>query len=137
MVADAASNAKIGGSILVNSSGRTLYQFSADSTGMSACTGTCATHWPPLTVPAGATPKGGPEISGTFATITRADGTSQVTYDGHPLYTFVGDTAAGSTSGQNLAVDGGTWTVVTVGSAAAKSTTPPTTKPSSGGGYSY
>jgi predicted lipoprotein with Yx(FWY)xxD motif len=140
-VVNSASNAKIGSSILVDSSGKTLYTFSADSAGMSACTGPCATNWPPLTVASGITPKGGTGTSGTFATITRSDGTLQVTVTGKPLYTFAGDSAAGDTNGQNLTVDGGTWTVVKVG-ASAKTTTPPATKTTttsapSGGGYGY
>jgi predicted lipoprotein with Yx(FWY)xxD motif len=141
-VADAKSNATIGSSILVNSSGMTLYKFSADTAGMSACSGTCATAWPPLTVASGTTPKGGSGASGTFGTITRSDGTLQVTHNGDPLYTFSGDTSAGATNGQNLTVNGGTWTVVTVGSSSTKATTPvtktpATTKPASGGGYGY
>jgi predicted lipoprotein with Yx(FWY)xxD motif len=147
-VADVMSNASLGSSILVNSSGMTLYKFSADSAGMSACSGGCTTVWPPLTVASGTTPKGGSGAAGTFGTITRADGSLQVTYDGHPLYTFSGDTSSGSTSGQNVTSDGGTWTVVTVGSGSSTTpapvtktttppTTPPTTKPASGGGYGY
>jgi predicted lipoprotein with Yx(FWY)xxD motif len=146
-VADAMSDATLGSSILVDSSGMTLYKFSADSAGMSACSGTCATVWPPLTVASGTTPKGGSGASGTFGTITRSDGSLQVTYDGHPLYTFSGDKSSGSTSGQNITSDGGTWTVVTIGSGSSTTsppatktttpaTTPPTTKPS-GGGYGY
>ena len=88
----------------------TLYKFSADSAGKSACNGTCATAWPPVTVATGSTPKGGSGAGGTFGTITRSDGTRQVTYNGDPLYTFSGDSAAGDTNGQNLTSDGGTWT---------------------------
>jgi len=149
MVASAVSNTKIGSSILANSAGMTLYKFSADSAGMSACTGSCATAWPPLTVASGTTPKGGGGATGTFGTITRSDGSRQVTYDGDPLYTFSGDSAAGETNGQNLTIDGGTWTVVTAGAASSPATTTPTpmtpattkapttTKPTSGGGYGY
>ena len=79
VVAEIVSNAKIGSPILVNSSGLTLYKFSADSGNMSACNGGCTAVWPPLTVAAGTTPKGGPGTGGTFATITRTDGTLQVT----------------------------------------------------------
>jgi predicted lipoprotein with Yx(FWY)xxD motif len=150
-VVDAMTNAKIGASILVASSGKTLYTFSADSAGMSACTGACATNWPPLTVAAGVTPKGGSGTSGTFATITRSDGTHQVTDNGHPLYTFVGDSTAGAASGQNLTVDGGTWKVVTLGASGSQSTTAATSPPATtappaktttttapaGGGYGY
>jgi predicted lipoprotein with Yx(FWY)xxD motif len=146
VVASTVSNAKIGSSILVNSAGMTLYKFSADSAGMSACTGSCATAWPPLTVASGTAPKGGSGATGTFGTMTRSDGTRQVTYDGDPLYTFSGDSSAGETNGQNITSDGGTWTVVTVGAASTPATTSPTpattrapttTKPTSGGGYGY
>jgi len=116
-VADAKSNATIGSSILVNSSGMTLYKFSADTAGMSACSGTCATAWPPLTVASGTTPKGGSGASGTFGTITRSDGTLQVTHNGDPLYTFSGDTSAGAN--KRSEPHGQRWdlgTVVTVGS---------------------
>jgi predicted lipoprotein with Yx(FWY)xxD motif len=144
VVAEIVSNAKIGSPILVNSSSMTLYKFSADSGDTSACNAGCAAVWPPLTVPAGTTPKGGPGTGGTFGTISRTGGTLQVTYDGHPLYTFTGDSSAGATSGENLVSDGGKWTVVTIGATGTSSNTnsPPTTKtPSttkaSSGGYGY
>jgi predicted lipoprotein with Yx(FWY)xxD motif len=139
VVASAVSSAKIGSSILVNSAGMSLYKFSADSAGMSACAGSCAAAWPPLTVASGTTPKGGSGATGTFGTINRSDGTRQVTYDGHPLYTFSGDSSAGDVNGQNITSDGGTWTVVTIGAASTPATTkaPTTTKPTSGGGYGY
>jgi predicted lipoprotein with Yx(FWY)xxD motif len=140
LVADAVSNAKFGRPILVGATGKTLYKFSADSSTTSACNAGCATAWPPVTVPSGATPSGGPGTAGTFGTITRSDGTLQATYDGNPLYTFAGDTSAGDTNGQNLTSDGGTWTVVTVGTASPVSKSSPattTTKPPSGGGYGY
>ncbi len=148
VVANVVANAKIGGSILVDSSGMTLYMFSADTAAMSACTGGCASAWPPLTVSSGTTPKGGSGATGTFATITRSDGSLQVAWNGHPLYTFSGDSAAGDTNGQNLTSDGGTWTVATVSASTApmtttapKTTTAPTTKAPSttapSGGYGY
>ena len=112
VVAHTVANTKVGGTILVNAAGMTLYKFSADSAGMSACSGACAMAWPPVTVASGMTPKGGSGATGTFGTITRSDGTLQVTYNGDPLYTFSGDSAAGDTNGQNLTSDGGTWTVV-------------------------
>lgn len=139
VVASAVSNAKIGRSILVNPAGKTLYKFSADTDAMSACTGSCAAAWPPLTVASGTTPKGGSGATGTFGTINRSDGTRQVTYDGEPLYTFSGDSSAGEVNGQNITSDGGIWTVVTIGAASTPATTeaPTTTKPTSGGGYGY
>jgi predicted lipoprotein with Yx(FWY)xxD motif len=139
VVVDAVSNTKIGGTILVDKAGRTIYRFGADSAGTSACYAACASAWPPVTVATGVTPAGGPGTDGTFATITRTDGTLQVTYDGSPLYTFAGDTAPGDTNGQNITADGGLWTVVKAGAARALSGTSSTTttKASSGGGYGY
>jgi predicted lipoprotein with Yx(FWY)xxD motif len=91
------------GTILVaGSNGMTLYIFTEDvkDSGESACTGGCITTWPALTVEAGETPTGGPGVTGTFGTITRADdGTLQVTYNGLPLYFFMNDQAPGDLNG--------------------------------------
>lgn len=91
------------GTILVDAaSGLTVYMFTEDvkDSGTSACTGGCLTAWPALTVPAGATPTGGPGVTGTLGTITRPDdGTLQVTYDGLPLYFFQNDEAPGDLNG--------------------------------------
>lgn len=96
------------GTILVDGSGRTLYVFTADSNGSSSCSGTCAENWPPLT--SDAVPMVGTGLSAAdFATITRSDGSHQVTFHGMPLYYFAGDTAAGNTNGQGI---GGKWYVV-------------------------
>jgi len=110
------------GGILVDHSGATLYRYTPDGTGKSTCTGGCATVWPPLTVPAGTTGvAAGTGISaGALGTITRSDGSRQVTYKGTPLYTYTGDTSAGQTGGQGV---GGTWYVVTVSGAATTATT--------------
>ncbi len=79
----------------------TVYTFTKDAkdSGTSACTGGCITKWPALTVAAGETPKGGTGVSGTLATITRDDGTLQVTYNGLPLYFFANDKAPGDANG--------------------------------------
>jgi predicted lipoprotein with Yx(FWY)xxD motif len=77
----------------------TVYTFSSDTAGVSNCTGSCATIWPAVTVPAGQTPTGGAGVTGTLATITRADGTVQVTYKGLPLYFFHKDAKPGDTNG--------------------------------------
>lgn len=77
----------------------TLYSFDADTQGVSNCNGTCATVWPPLTVPAGVTPTGGAGVTGQLATIMRGDGSTQVTYKGLPLYFFHNDTKPGDTKG--------------------------------------
>jgi predicted lipoprotein with Yx(FWY)xxD motif len=91
------------GTVLVaGSSGMTVYTFANDAanSGTSACTGTCLTKWPALTVPAGTTPTAGTGVGGTLGTITRADnGSMQVTYNGLPLYFYSGDSAPGDTNG--------------------------------------
>ena len=93
----------IGGSnILVDGvSSMTLYVFASDvaNSGKSACNGSCATTWPPLTVATGTTTSAGTGASGTLGTITRDDGTVQVTYNGVPLYHYSGDSAPGDTTG--------------------------------------
>jgi predicted lipoprotein with Yx(FWY)xxD motif len=110
------------GAILVDRSGATLYRYTPDGTAKSTCTGGCATIWPPLTVPAGTTSVAAAAgiSAGALGTITRSDGTRQVTYKGMPLYTYTGDTSAGQTSGQGV---GGTWYVVTVSGATTTATT--------------
>jgi len=96
--------------VLTNAQGLTLYWFAPDTATMSSCYGTCAGYWPPVT----GTPTAGLGIPGTLATIKRSDGTTQVTYDGHPLYTYIGDTAPGQAFGNNLDLNGGLWHQVTV-----------------------
>jgi predicted lipoprotein with Yx(FWY)xxD motif len=91
-----------GASLLVDGgSGFTLYLFASDTagSGKSACTGSCATTWPPLTVASGTTPNAGAGASGTLGTIKRDDGTTQVTYNGSPVYHYSGDSASGDTNG--------------------------------------
>jgi predicted lipoprotein with Yx(FWY)xxD motif len=92
------------GKILTNAEGRTLYEFDNDTTGKSNCEATCATTWPPLAFTGSGTPTGTTGLS----TITRTDGTKQVALDGHPLYTYSGDTKAGDTNGDGFA---GKWHV--------------------------
>ncbi|MGA3057788.1 MAG: hypothetical protein ABSE70_07105 [Candidatus Limnocylindrales bacterium] len=114
------------GAYLTGAGGMTLYVFTKDTPDTSTCTGTCATSWPPLTVASGATIQGPSGAAGTFATITRADGTFQVTYNHMPLYYFAGDSAAGDTTGQGKS---GVWFVAPVSgslpSAAAPSVAAP------------
>jgi predicted lipoprotein with Yx(FWY)xxD motif len=102
-----ASNAKLGG-ILVDSHGLTLYDFQKDKSTKSACYGSCAKIWPPLT--SGGTPRaaGGAEQS-LLGISPRSDGTTQVTYGGHPLYTYVGDMRPGEATGNGLTEFGGSW----------------------------
>jgi predicted lipoprotein with Yx(FWY)xxD motif len=98
-----AATAGSAGTVLVaGSNGMTVYTFATDTanSGTSACTGTCITRWPALTVAAGVTPTAGTGVTGTLGTITRTDdGTHQVTYNGLPLYFYSGDSAAGDTNG--------------------------------------
>jgi predicted lipoprotein with Yx(FWY)xxD motif len=98
----AATNANLGKTILVDAGGKTLYTYDKDTAGTSACTGACATAWPPLPVASGSTPKAGSGVTGALATITRADGTKQVTYKGAPLYTYQQDAKAGDASGDGV-----------------------------------
>ncbi len=119
------------GTVLVaGSNSMTLYQFAKDTagSGTSACTGSCISTWPPLTVPAGTTPTGGSGVTGKLATIVRSDGHGiQVTYNGLPLHFFSGDTKPGDSNGNYPE-----WSVVSASGAA------PTSSPTSaGGGYPY
>ena len=88
------------GTILVAASnGHTVYTFNSDRPGVSNCKGGCTSTWPPLSVPAGSTPVGGAGVTGQLGTITRDDGTLQVTYKGLPLYFFHSDSKPGDTNG--------------------------------------
>ncbi len=90
------------GAFLTGEDGKTLYVLTKDTPGVSTCTGSCATAWPPFILGTGETVKGGTDVSGTFGAITRDDGTSQVTYKDAPLYYFAGDAATGEVNGQGL-----------------------------------
>jgi predicted lipoprotein with Yx(FWY)xxD motif len=98
------------GVYLTGASGKTLYILTKDGPNQTNCTGTCATNWPPLTVAAGGSAQAGAGVTGTFGTISRADGTTQVTHNNMPLYYFSGDSAAGDTMGQG---SGGVWFIAT------------------------
>jgi predicted lipoprotein with Yx(FWY)xxD motif len=99
------------GNILVDKSGRTLYLFEADKGKTSACNGACASAWPPVTT--GARPMAGHGIAAAkLGTTKRADGTTEVTYNGHPLYTYAGDAKAGQTTGQGMDQFGAEWYVL-------------------------
>jgi predicted lipoprotein with Yx(FWY)xxD motif len=89
----------------------TVYLFEADKNGSSACSGACASAWPPVTS-TGAPTAGGSTSSAMLATITRSDGSKQVTYNGHPLYYFVQDKASGETTGQGVKAFGASWYVL-------------------------
>ncbi len=106
--------ATIGGAtVLTNAKGFTLYSFAPDTATKSACYGSCAAYWPPVT---GSTAHAA-GVPGTFTTIKRTDGTSQVTYNGHPLYTYIGDSGPGQAHGNNLNLNGGLWREITVSGA--------------------
>jgi len=118
------------GNVLVNRAGRTLYLFARDSNSTSVCIGACADNWPPLRVRGVPLVGTGAEASAVGRT-TRTDGTSQLTYNGHPLYTFVNDKKAGDTNGEGINAFDGSWFAVSP--AGAKVTPPP--QPQGGGGY--
>ena len=102
--------ATIGGTtVLTNAKGFTLYWFAPDTSTTSKCNGSCAGYWPPVPGPATA----GPGVTGKLATIKRSDGSVQATYNGHPLYTYIADTAPGQATGNGLNLNGGVWHEVT------------------------
>ena len=122
--------ATIGGvTVLTSAKGFTLYSFVPDTATKSNCNGTCAAYWPPVKGPATA----GPGVTGTLTTITRSGGSLQAAYDGHPLYTYVGDTAPGQAKGNGLNLSGGVWHEVTVSGGAAPAQS--SSSGSGGGGY--
>jgi predicted lipoprotein with Yx(FWY)xxD motif len=100
------------GSILVNSTGRTLYLFKADVGTKSACAGACATAWPPL-LATGKPTAGAGLTASKLGTITRTGGSHQVTYNGHPLYLFIKDTKPGQTTGEGSTAFGAAWLALT------------------------
>jgi predicted lipoprotein with Yx(FWY)xxD motif len=94
-----------GASVLTNARGYTLYWFAPDTSKKSTCYGVCAAYWPPVT----GRPIGGPGVAGKLGTIGRTGGGTQVTYDGHPLYTYIGDSAPGQNTGNDINLNGGFW----------------------------
>jgi len=99
------------GKILVDARGRTLYLFERDKAGTSSCFGGCATAWPPYTT--SGTPQAGSGASAAeLGTTARSDGKTQVTYHGHPLYHYVGDTKVGDTTGEGVNAFGAEWYVL-------------------------
>jgi predicted lipoprotein with Yx(FWY)xxD motif len=125
-----ASSASLG-TFLTGPSGMTLYRHTGDGTSMSTCTGGCLTAWPPLIVSAGQQPAAGSGITGDLATFVRSDGTTQVTYNGWPLYTWPGDTKPGDTTGQGI----GGFSVATADVSPPAQYSP--AAPSGSGTYSY
>ena len=124
-------SATIGGAtVLTNSKGFTLYSFAPDTSTKSNCNGTCAQNWPPVTGPVTAA-----GVTGTFGTIKRSDGSVQATFDGHPLYTFAGDTAPGQAKGNGLNAAGGLWHEITTSGTAAPAPAGGSSSGSGGSGY--
>ena len=131
--ASTVKTAKIGGAtVLTSAKGFTLYSFAPDTPTKSNCNGTCATNWPPVKGPVTAT-----GVKGTFASIKRADGSTQATFDGHPLYTFVGDTAPGQNKGNGLNAAGGLWHEITTTGTAPAAPAGGSSPGSSGAGAGY
>lgn len=99
------------GTVLATAQGRTIYWFAIDTPTTSNCNGQCLAYWPPVIGHPAA--MAGTSLPKGFGTITRSDGQVQATYAGHPLYTYMGDTAAGQTSGNGLNLSGGLWWAMT------------------------
>jgi|tagenome__1003787_1003787.scaffolds.fasta_scaffold20985295_7 predicted lipoprotein with Yx(FWY)xxD motif len=119
------------GTILVNSRSRSLYDLSVEKKGHFICTGSCTQTWHPLRPRKGKSPTGVSHLS----TLKRPDGTKQIAYKGHPLYTFAGDSKAGDTKGQGFK-DVGTWSVIKVKSSSTTQQTQTNTQ-TTGGGMGY
>ncbi len=115
------------GVVLANGGGLTLYHNTKETAGKIVCTGSCASFWPPVLV-TGSLPQDMGTIKGTFGTIMRPDGSTQLTINGMPLYTYAGDSASGEATGQGLQ---GVWFAVT---ASGTSTSGAESGGSSGGG---
>ncbi len=141
---DVANNAQLG-QILTDSNGDTVYVFAKDTNGKSACNGSCAGVWPPVTT--SGSPKAGTGAAASkLGTTKRSDGSTQVTYAGHPLYTYTADASPGDTTGNGINEFGGLWYAVrpngsnapaSGSSGGASSGGSSTTTGSSGGGYGY
>lgn len=140
---EVASDPKLG-SILVDAQGRTLYLFQKDMGGKSSCSGSCAEVWPPDV--ATGSPKAGSGVSASkLGTVKRSDGTMQITYAGHPLYTYTADTSPGQVTGNGINSFGGVWNAVQPNgsnapagtSAGGGESTSEESSGSSSGGYGY
>jgi len=137
-----------GGAVLTDGSGRAVYLWVKDTGNTSSCAGACASAWPPVTTTGTVTASGSASAS-DLSTITRSDGTKQVTYNGHPLYYYAGDSGAGMASGQGSDSFGAKWwlvspsgsdvtasvTTFTAASGGSAPAAPPSSKSAVGGGY--
>lgn len=117
--------------VLTNAKGFTLYWFVPDTATKSNCNGACAKFWPPVKGPVTA----GNGVTGRLSTITRSDGSTQASYNGHPLYTFASDTAPGQAKGNGIDSAGGLWHEVTVSGATVPVAHSSSSSKSGGGGY--
>ena len=98
------------GDVLVDANGMTLYVFDADSPGTSTCTGSCLQYWP--VAEASGTVTHSSDVTARLSTITRDDGTTQLTVDGWPAYTYAADSGPGKATGQGTNLSGGLWWVI-------------------------
>ncbi len=129
------------GSILVDSQGKTIYLFAPDSANHSTCNGTCLQYWPIVSAPA-TLPTAVSGVTAKLGSLTRSDGSHQLTVAGLPVYTYVGDSGPGTTKGQGLNLSGGLWwvvspagTPVTSSAGSSGSTSSSSSSSSSSGGY--
>ncbi|MGH8963530.1 MAG: COG4315 family predicted lipoprotein [Jatrophihabitantaceae bacterium] len=122
------------GSTLVAPNGHTIYENTLDTSKSIKCVGTCQTLWPPVPGPARA---GSGLTAADLGTITRPDGSVQATLNGHPLYEFSGDKAAGDKSGEGIADGGGAWHTATVTGTPASPAPSMSSSSSGGGAYTY
>lgn len=124
------------GDVLVDAQGRTLYLFARDTGPASTCDGSCASFWPPVPV-SGAAQAAGGVAAASIGVITRAGGSRQLSYAGHPLYYFVGDSKAGQIRGQGLDQFGAEWFVLDAAGAAVVNAPSTGSDAGTGGGYGY
>jgi predicted lipoprotein with Yx(FWY)xxD motif len=126
------------GQILVDAQGRTLYLFAKDTGSASTCQGSCASYWPPVPVPVSGAPQAaGAAAAASIGIITGSGRSRQLSYAGHPLYYFVGDSKAGQTRGQALDQFGAKWFVLNAAGAAVVNAPSNAGNTGSGGGYGY
>jgi predicted lipoprotein with Yx(FWY)xxD motif len=118
------------GAVVADRRGRTVYMFTGDSPGHSACTAACLQSWPIVAAPA-ITPSAAASMTARLGTLDRADGGRQLTVNGYPIYTFTGDTGPGSTAGQGQRLNGGVWSALTPAGAAITTKSPAATPPPS------
>jgi predicted lipoprotein with Yx(FWY)xxD motif len=123
------------GSVLTDSSGKTLYMLSSDTTKSTTCNGGCLGIWAPVAAPSSGTPSAGSGVTGTLGTFSRGS-TKQVTISGHQLYTYAGDSGPGATTGQGINTYGGTWSALSASGSGVQASSGGSA-PSPSGGYGY